>query len=70
MTNPRAAACYGTDCSRRGKCLHYAEVEMPGEHRVVLTCRTPEGKFPLFVPAHKATVIRLAPVDGEGSEAD
>jgi hypothetical protein len=49
--------------------VHYANVERPQEHRVVLTCRTPEGTFPLFEavePRRRTDAV----VDGEGSEVD
>jgi uncharacterized OB-fold protein len=62
------AACLGSCCPKRGRCVHYADVESPDEHRVVLTCRTPEGAFPLF--RDRRAPVAVAVVDGEGDSCD
>jgi len=64
------AACFGVGCPKRGRCVHYADVELPAERRVVLTCRTPEGAFPLFEAIEPRRRSDAASVDGEGSEVD
>jgi hypothetical protein len=67
MSQP--AACFGVACPKRGRCVHYAQVELPEQPRHVRTCRTPEGVFPLFVAVEPRRWTD-APVDGDGSEID
>lgn len=63
----QVAACFGAACARRATCVHYADVESPDEQRFVLTCRTPEGAFPLF--EDRRAVTRTSPAaDSEGGE--
>lgn len=64
------AACLGICCPRRGRCIHYAEVELPGQPRVVRTCVTPEGTFPLFLAREPRRWTDESPVDGDGSSCD
>jgi hypothetical protein len=71
MTTAPIAACLGIACPKRGRCVHYAEVELPEQPRHVRTCVTPEGSYPLFVAvAPRRRTDGEVPVDGEGSEVD
>lgn len=65
------AACYGEHCQKRGRCVAYQRVELRGQERFVLTCRTPEGAYPLFeaVEPRRRTDGEV-PVDGEGDSCD
>ena len=64
------AACLGICCPKRGRCVHYSEVERPEQPRAVRSCRTPEGTFPLFEAIEPRRRTDASPVDGEGSEVD
>lgn len=63
------AACLGICCPKRGRCVHYTEVELPEQPRHVRTCRTPEGTYPLFI-AIEPRRRTDPPVDGEGDTCD
>jgi len=67
---PAPIACYGEHCQKRGRCVAYQRVEEQGQERFVLTCRTPEGTFPLFQAIEPRRRTDASPVDGEGSEID
>jgi hypothetical protein len=59
------AACFGSGgCPHHATCPLYRKVELPGQERFVSTCRTPEGRYPLFEPRRAVAAV----VDGEGSE--
>ncbi|HYC00373.1 MAG TPA: hypothetical protein VEC57_14645 [Candidatus Limnocylindrales bacterium] len=69
-SNQRArqvAACYGECCPKRGRCVVYRGVELPGADWFVLTCRTPEGAFPLFEDVAQP-LPRALDADSEGGE--
>jgi hypothetical protein len=63
------AACLGLCCPKRGRCVHYSEVELPEQPRHVRTCRTPEGTYPLF-EAIEPRRRTDSPVDSNGGEID
>lgn len=65
------AACLGITCPKRGRCVHYSEVELPEQPRQVRSCRTPEGAYPLFeaTEPRRRTDGEVA-VDGEGDTCD
>jgi len=63
----QVAACYGECCPKRGRCVVYRGVELPGADRFVLTCRTPEGAFPLFEDVARP-LPRALDADSEGGE--
>jgi hypothetical protein len=73
VSNARArnvAACYGEHCQKRGRCVAYGRVEERGQERFVLTCRTPEGIYPLFEAVEPRRRTDAHPVDGEGDTCD
>jgi hypothetical protein len=64
------AACLGIACPKRGRCVHYAEVELPEQPRHVRTCRTPEGAYPLFEAIEPRRRTDESVVDSNGGEID